>query len=406
LKKLCRKPKSIRIVLFSNMRTLFATFALLILATVLAHCNEKKVTKLSKKYGRCIKKGYESTIDGCAEAFGKRNRKKKKNKLTKKKQKRCARIEKRLKKCGYSCVDSTESPTNSPTVRPTSTPTNSPTVRPTSTPTCTTCASGQFQVSSCTRLRDTVCRSCKKCAAGLISFPCKGTINTICASSFIYGLGKDRAVYRQLAVRTGRWRKITPGSVSQIQVVGKKLYGLGMDRAVYLWNNKWTKITRGPIRKFVVVPPGNIYALGMDNAIWRAVSLNKWTRVTSGWVSDFTISENRNFLGVGKNKAVYRHAMGGKGRWLQYTTTGVTQVEQVNKRLYGLGTNKAVYRWNKGKWNRITKAGSITKFDVSGRGVFGLGLKGAVLRASSLTNWTRFTNQSMIDFDVTYRRVD
>jgi len=212
-------------------------------------------------------------------------------------------------------------------------------------------------------------------------------------------------VYRQLADRRGRWRKVAPGSVRQIQAYGKRLFGLGMERAVYLWNGaKWTKITTGTIRKFVV--SGHVFALGMDNAIYRSVK-GKWTRVASSWVSDFTISETKRFfLGVGRDKAVYRHPMNGQGRWEKITAAGVTQVEQFNKKLFGLGTNKAVYVWENGKWSRITTAGSVTKFDVSGRGIFGLGLKGAIVRASSPTSWTRFTNQSMIDFDVTFRRVD
>lgn len=212
-------------------------------------------------------------------------------------------------------------------------------------------------------------------------------------------------MYRQLADRRGRWRKITPGSVRQIQVYGNRLFGLGMERAVYLWNgSKWTRVTTGTIRKFVV--SGHIFGLGTDYAIYRSVGKDKWNRVTSNWVSDFTISEKRRFLGVGRDKAVYTHPMNGQGRWEKITAAGVTQVEQFNKNLYGLGTNKAVLIWKNGKWNRITTAGSITKFDVSGRGIFGLGLKGAIVRASSLTSWTRFTNQSMIDFDVTFRRVD
>lgn len=212
-------------------------------------------------------------------------------------------------------------------------------------------------------------------------------------------------MYRQLADGRGRWSKVASGSVRQIQAYGNRLFGLGMDRAVYLWKDaKWTRVTTGTIRKFVV--SGHIFALGMDNAIWRSVSKDKWTRVTSSWVSDFTISETRRFLGVGKDKAVYRLPKSGQGRWEKITAAGVTQVEQFNKNLYGLGTDKAVYVWKNNKWNRITKAGSITKFDVSGRGIFGLGLKGAIVRASSLTSWTRFTNQSMIDFDVTFRRVD
>jgi len=111
------------------MRTLVATLALIIYATVIAQCEDKQVRKDVRKYDRCIKKGYESTINGCDEAG--------ESKLNKKKIKKCAKIEDRLKDCGYTCVDPTESPTSSPTTIPTSTPTNAPTSTPTTRPTST-----------------------------------------------------------------------------------------------------------------------------------------------------------------------------------------------------------------------------------------------------------------------------
>ena len=66
------------------MRTLVATLAFIISASVIAQCEEKQMKKDIKKYGKCIKKGFEATIIGCAEAG--------ESELNDKKTKKCQKI--------------------------------------------------------------------------------------------------------------------------------------------------------------------------------------------------------------------------------------------------------------------------------------------------------------------------
>jgi len=208
-------------------------------------------------------------------------------------------------------------------------------------------------------------------------------------------------VYRHLADGRGGWKRLTKGYMKQVQVyVNNGIFGLGTDKAVWVWTGaEWKRVTTGNKIKFIW-DRGTFYGLGEDHAIWSTKG-GPWNRVTSAWVSDFTISENRKFLAVGGDTAVYRHPMNGQGRWEKITATGVTQVMEFEKKLYGLGTDKAVYLWADNKWKRITM-GSVTKFHVSRRGIFGLDMNGAIVRASNLTSWARLTDGSMTDFCLTF----
>jgi hypothetical protein len=51
--------------------------------------------KLERKYNKCLKDGFEPSIKGC-EKIGTKS-------LTKKRRKKCAKKEEKLKNCGYTC---------------------------------------------------------------------------------------------------------------------------------------------------------------------------------------------------------------------------------------------------------------------------------------------------------------
>jgi len=384
------------------MRTLFATFALLVLATVFAKCEEKKVNKWIKKYNKCIAKGYESTINGCGEA--------RKDKLNKKKKARCAKIEKRLIKCDYSCVDPTESPTESPTNSPTTTPTSTPTNAPIPAPTCSTCADNQVRIKSCSGNQDTICRPCRQCSEDqIVAYPCRGSYNTKCASSYLYGVGlDDKSVWRHWANGRGDWEKLTYGTKTQVEVQGGRIiWGLGVDKAVWRWTGtKWTRITPGSVTKFAIWG-GKILGLGMNGGIWQFDGA-WWVPVTECCVTDFTFDIGY-YYGVGKNNAVLRIPLNGKGGWQQITTGSVTQVQRKDGIMYGLGMKGAILKWNKNSWAPVTGESIVTSFVMTPRtDIFGLGSDNAIWKTNigRAGEWTRFTNGSMIDFAYTFNYVN
>ena len=74
------------------MRTFaLAAVALFILTVVDAKCKKKKV----KQFDKCLARGFKSKIEDCL-ATGE-------GKLEKRQAKKCARMEKNLKKCDYTC---------------------------------------------------------------------------------------------------------------------------------------------------------------------------------------------------------------------------------------------------------------------------------------------------------------
>merc|ERR1712066_123596 len=127
-----------------------------------------------------------------------------------------------------------------------------------------------------------------------------GSQNTRCATSYFYGVGRDKAVWRHLTDGRGGWIRTTRGIVTQVEVFRGIIYGLGTNRNVYRWTGgKWLRTSTAPVRGFVVYGD-SIFGLGMDYAVWRSIKGGRYNRVTTHWVSDFAISGGY-FYGVGKN---------------------------------------------------------------------------------------------------------
>ncbi len=70
----------------------------------------------------------------------------------------------------------------------------------------------------------------------------------------------------------------------------------------------WERVTTGSVTDISVTPNGNIYGIGLDQAVWRTRAGGSWTRVTTGSVTRISVTPNGDIYGIGLDHAVWRES--------------------------------------------------------------------------------------------------
>jgi len=101
----------------------------------------------------------------------------------------------------------------------------------------------------------------------------------------IYAVRRNKQVWTHAKNGDGGWSPLTHGRtwMTQVEVTHNTVYGLGRDTKVYHWYaGKWRPLTPGSVTQFVVHDK-HIHALLKDQCIWRIPRVSgadKWEYVT------------------------------------------------------------------------------------------------------------------------------